>query len=137
MNGKMRNDGLYTQETYDIIGAAIEVQKIIGTGFQEPIYQEALALEFNARNIPFEREKELTINYKGIELNKKYYADFVCFGKIILELKTVDHIIDEHYSQVLNYLNITFFTKTNIIIYSVFIIERIINGRISIGYIIF
>ena len=107
MNGKMRKDGLYTQETYDIIGAAIEVQKIIGTGFQEPIYQEALALEFNARNIPFEREKELTINYKGIELNKKYYADFVCFGKIILELKTVDHIIDEHYSQVLNYLNIT------------------------------
>ena len=107
MNGKMRNDGLYTQETYDIIGTAIEVQKILGTGFQEPIYQEALALEFNARNIPFEREEELTINYKGIELNKKYYADFVCFGKIILELKTVDHIIDEHYSQVLNYLNIT------------------------------
>ena len=107
MNGKMRNDGLYTQETYDIIGTAIEVQKILGTGFQESIYQEALALEFNARNIPFEREKELTINYKGIELNKKYYADFVCFGKIILELKTVDHIIDEHYSQVLNYLNIT------------------------------
>lgn len=107
MNGKMRNDGLYTKETYDIIGAAIEVQKVLGTGFQEPIYQEALALEFNARNIPFEREKELTINYKGIELNKKYYADFVCFGKIILELKTVDHIIDEHYSQVLNYLNIT------------------------------
>ena len=107
MNGKMRNDGLYTQETYDIIGAAIEVQKVLGKGFQEPIYQEALALEFNARNIPFEREEELTINYKGIELNKKYYADFVCFGKIILELKTVDHIIDEHYSQVLNYLNIT------------------------------
>ena len=107
MNGKMRNDGLYTKETYDIIGAAIEVQKVLGTGFQEPIYQEALALEFNARNIPFEREKELTINYKGIEINKKYYADFVCFGKIILELKTVDHIIDEHYSQVLNYLNIT------------------------------
>ena len=103
----MEDNILYKEESYRIIGAAMEVHKVLGCGFTEPIYQEALALEFNARNIPFEREKELTINYKGIEINKKYYADFVCFGKIILELKTVDHIIDEHYSQVLNYLNIT------------------------------
>ncbi len=85
----------------------MEVQNELGTGFLEPVYQEALAIELKTRGIPFEREKELTINYKGTILEKKYYADFVCYQDIIVELKAVDNLRDEHISQVLNYLHAT------------------------------
>ena len=99
------NDLLFAEEIYNITGAAMDVQNELGTGFLEPVYQEALAIEMKARGIPFEREKELTIEYKGITLNKKYYADFVCYDDIIVELKAVDAIKDEHVAQVLNYLH--------------------------------
>ena len=100
-------DLLYAKEIYEITGAAMEVQNELGIGFQEPVYQEALAIELNNRGVPFEREKELTITYKGIQLEKKYYADFVCYGKIIVELKAVEEINNEHVAQVLNYLHAT------------------------------
>ena len=90
------NDLLFAEEIYNIAGAAMDVQNELGTGFLEPVYQEALAIEMKNRGIPFEREKELTIEYKGITLNKKYYADFVCYDDIIVELKAVDSIRDEH-----------------------------------------
>lgn len=99
------NDLLFAEEIYNITGAAMDVQNELGTGFLEPVYQEALAIEMNARGIPFEREKELTIEYKGIILDKKYYADFVCYDDIIVELKAVDAIKNEHVAQVLNYLH--------------------------------
>ena len=99
------NDLLFAEEIYNITGAAMDVQNELGTGFLEPVYQEALAIEMKSRGIPFEREKELTIEYKGITLNKKYYADFVCYDDIIVELKAVDGIRDEHVAQVLNYLH--------------------------------
>ena len=99
------NDLIFAEEIYNITGAAMDVQNELGTGFLEPLYQEALAIEMNNRGIPFEREKELTIEYKGITLNKKYYADFVCYDDIIVELKAVDGIRDEHVAQVLNYLH--------------------------------
>ena len=99
------NDLLFAEEIYNITGAAMDVQNELGTGFLEPVYQEALAIEMNARGIPFEREKELMIEYKGIILDKKYYADFVCYDDIIVELKAVDAIKNEHVAQVLNYLH--------------------------------
>ena len=99
------NDLLFAEEIYNITRAAMDVQNELGTGFLEPVYQEALAIEMKARGIPFEREKELMIEYKGITLDKKYYADFVCYDDIIVELKAVDAIKNEHVAQVLNYLH--------------------------------
>ena len=97
----------YKDIVYKIIGAAMEVHSNLNYGLLEPVYQEALAIELKTRGIPFEREKELTINYKGTILEKKYYADFVCYQDIIVELKAVDNLRDEHISQVLNYLHAT------------------------------
>jgi len=96
-------------ESFKIIGACIEVHKELGSGFLEPIYQEALAVEFEKQNIPFVREKEINVNYKGIYLSKKYLADFICYEKILLELKALNNLNREHESQVLNYLKATGF----------------------------
>jgi GxxExxY protein len=100
---------IYKQEAFRIIGACLEVHKNLGFGFLEPVYQEALEHELKMDNVPFEREKELIINYKGINLRKKYIADFVCFGKIIVELKSLSSLTTEHEAQVLNYLKATGF----------------------------
>lgn len=90
--------------SYQIIGAAMEVHRQLGCGFVEAVYQEALEREFQLRDIPFEREKELDITYKGKNLSKTFKADFICYGKIILELKAVKEFADEHYAQIYNYL---------------------------------
>jgi GxxExxY protein len=95
---------LFKEESYQIIGAAMEVHRELGCGFVEPIYQEALEKEFILRKIPYEREKELTVNYKGDILTKTFRADFICYNKIILELKAVKEFSDEHYAQIYNYL---------------------------------
>ena len=95
---------LFKEESYKIIGAAMEVHRLLGCGFVEPVYQEALEKEFVLRGIPYEREKELSVSYKGTQLSKTFKADFVCYGKIILELKAVKEFADEHYAQIYNYL---------------------------------
>ena len=77
------NNILYKNESHAIIGACMEVYNELGCGFLEPVYQEALAREFLFRQIPFQREVELTISYKGDLLNKRYYPDFICFEKIM------------------------------------------------------
>mgnify|MGYP001023607938 CR=1 FL=1 len=100
---------IYKVESYKIIGACIEVHKTLGCGFLEPVYQEALAIEFQKNSIPFEKEKILSIIYKDIELEKKYIADFICYDKIIVELKALSTLSSEHESQVLNYLKATGF----------------------------
>ena len=100
-------DYIYKEECSKIIGAAIEVQHVLNTGYQESVYQEALAIEFSLRNIPFEREMKLPIIYKGHVLDKYYVADFVCYDYIIVELKALEKLTMEHQYQVLNYLNIT------------------------------
>jgi GxxExxY protein len=102
-------DLVYKQESYNIIGACMEVHKILGYGFLEPVYQEALSIEFQKQNIPFEKEKILSIFYKDIELEKKYIADFVCYNKIIVETKAVKELCDNHRAQIINYLNATGF----------------------------
>ena len=85
----------------------MEVYNTLGHGFLEAVYQEALEKEFLSRGIPFEREKELTITYKGEVLKQTYKADFVCYGKVIVELKAVSELDDAHRCQVYNYLHAT------------------------------
>lgn len=98
---------IYKNEVYDIIGACFDVYKELSCGLSEPIYQEALEIEFKLRGIPFEREKELVVYYKGQKLRKKYVADFVCYDDIIVELKALDNVTSKEVSQLLNYLHIT------------------------------
>ena len=98
---------VYKEESYKIVGAAFKVYNELGSGFLEAVYQEALEIEFQRQGIPYEREKELEIQYAGVELKQTYKADFVCFGKIIVELKAVSELIDAHRSQVYNYLHAT------------------------------
>ena len=94
-------------EVYAIAGAAMEVYYTLGVGFLEPVYQEALALEFNGRGIPYVREERLKIFYKGIELKKIYRPDFVCYDQIIVELKSQFRLTSVEESQIINYLKIT------------------------------
>ena len=96
---------LYSEQSYAINGAAFQVYNTLGHGFLEAVYQEALEIEFKKRGIPYEREKELKITYDGVELKQTYKADFVCFDKIIVELKAVSELDDVHRSQVYNYLH--------------------------------
>jgi GxxExxY protein len=95
---------LYEDETYRIIGAAMETHAVLGCGFLEQVYQEALEMEFALQNIPFAREVVLPILYKGRLLQKKYIADFICYDKIVVELKALSSLTGEHQAQVMNYL---------------------------------
>ena len=85
----------------------MHVYNVLGPGFLEAVYQEALELEFQKRGIPYEREKELKIYYEGVELKQTYRADFVCYGCVIVELKAVAELDDGNRSQVYNYLKAT------------------------------
>lgn len=91
--------------TGKIINACMEVHNELGNGFLEPVYQEALEEEFKIHGIPYVREKLLPVMYKGKQLKKEYYADFVCYDDIIVELKAVSVLSKPHKAQVLNYLN--------------------------------
>jgi GxxExxY protein len=103
------DDLLYQDEVYQIIGCAMKVHSILGPGFHESVYKEALAYEFTRNNIPFVQEQILEIRYDDIILNKKYAADFVCYEKIIVEAKALSALCPEHESQVINYLKATSF----------------------------
>lgn len=92
------------EETYQIIGLCMEVHRILGKGFNEIVYKEALQYEFVKKEIPFEREKEYNIEYKDIILSKRYFADFVVFDEIILEIKAISQLTSSDIGQTLNYL---------------------------------
>ena len=94
-------------ESYAIRGACFEVYKEKGCGFLEAVYQECLSLELTSRNIPFETQPALTLAYKGQDLKQIYRPDFVCFGSIIVEIKAVTGLLDEHRAQLFNYLKAT------------------------------
>ncbi|MGA7161326.1 MAG: GxxExxY protein [Bacteroidota bacterium] len=98
---------LYREEVYEIIGAAIEAQQELGHGFLEAVYQEAVQIELRQRQIPFEPQKSLSIRYKEQILQKEYVADFICYGKIIIELKALDRLSGKEEAQILNYLKAT------------------------------
>jgi GxxExxY protein len=91
-------------QTYHIIGAALEVHKELGCGFLEPVYQEALELEFGDRGIPFQPQVGMPVFYKGRRLRAPYRADFVCYEDIIVELKALTKVGEIEWAQVLNYL---------------------------------
>jgi len=93
--------------TFAIIGAAMEVHRLLGCGFLEAVYQEALAIEFKARNIVFKRELCLPISYKGSLLSTSYCADFICFDSVVVELKALAHMSGTEEAQVINYLKAT------------------------------
>lgn len=98
---------IYKNESYHIIGACLEVHKELGPGFLEVVYQEALTIEFKNQGIPFNKERELRLYYKNVSLQKKYKVDFICYEKIIIEVKALSSLISEHESQLINYLKAT------------------------------
>jgi GxxExxY protein len=95
------------EEVYQIVGAAMDVYYTLGRGFLEPVYQEALQIELARRNIPFEAQKSLKIEYKGQRLRKEYVADFVCFGQIIIEIKACEGLTGRDEGQIINYMKAT------------------------------
>ncbi len=98
---------IHKDESFQIIGTCFEVHNNLGPGFLEIVYKDAIEYEFKKANIPFEREKEYTVNYKGEILPHKFYADFVVFDKVILEVKAVSHITDKFTAMAINYLKIS------------------------------
>ncbi len=93
-------------DMYDAVGVAMEVHKTLGRGLAEQVYQEAFALEMRLRGMQIEREKELRLHYKGILMEKTYFADFI-YKNIIIEFKSVEEITSNHRAQLMNYMRIT------------------------------
>jgi len=98
---------LYKDEVYAIIGAAMEVYNQLGSGFSEAIYQEALEIEVETRKIQNNPQQEIYIDYKGIKLKQFFKPDFICYEKIIVEIKALDRLTSREESQLLNYLKAT------------------------------
>ncbi|MFZ4705922.1 MAG: GxxExxY protein [Bacteroidales bacterium] len=94
-------------ESYQIIGLCMEVHRILGRGLLEIVYKDAIENEFNRQNVPYEREKKYEVKYKDVILPHNFFADFVVFDQIILEVKAQKGIVDEHFSWVINYLAIS------------------------------
>lgn len=101
------SDLVYKEESYEIIGKCFEVHNNLGSGFLEIVYKDALEYEFSKAGIPFEREKRYEVNYKGVILPHQFYADFVVFDKIILEVKAKSGIADEFIAHAINYLKVS------------------------------
>jgi GxxExxY protein len=98
---------LHAEETFRIRGAVFDVHSTLGSGFLEAVYQECLALEFAARKVPFKPQPTLALDYKGHRLRQTYIPDFICFERIIVELKVAREIAPEHRAQMINYLRAT------------------------------
>jgi GxxExxY protein len=100
---------IFKEEVYAIVGAAMDMYWQLGRGFLEPVYQEALGIEFRRRRIPFEAQQDIVILYKGEALEKTYIADFICYEKIIVELKALEGLCGRDLGQLLNYMKATRF----------------------------
>ena len=100
----MSSEILYKQESYDIIGAAMEVYRDKGHGFVEPVYQDCMEIELTHCGIPFAPQQEISLTYRARRLRHSYVPDLLCHGQIIVELKAAKDLTDEHRAQVLNYL---------------------------------
>jgi len=103
----MKTKLIYEEETYKINGACFEVYREKGCGFVEPVYQECMEIELRLRGIPFVAQKRLALEYKGTPLKSTYEPDLICFDLIVVELKAVTELIDEHRAQLQNYLKAT------------------------------
>ncbi len=120
-------DLLYKEQTYELIGVLFDVHNELGGGFLEVVYGDAVEYELKNRNIPYEREKKYQVHYKDTVLPHHFFADFVVFGKIILELKSATHLHDVHMAQCLNYLKIS---KLKLAIIANFESDKLIHHRI-------
>lgn len=98
---------IYKKESYDIVGTLFEVHNNLGGGFLEVVYKDALEYEFKKKNITFEREKEYVINYKDVILKHRFFADFIVFDKIVIEIKSVKEFHPKHIAQCINYLKVS------------------------------
>jgi len=96
---------LCKDEVYAIVGAAFEVYNTLGPGFLEAVYQEALAIELRIRQIPFQEQAPVAIAYKGEPLKTRYCADFLCYSRILVEIKALEYLTSNNESQLLNYMN--------------------------------
>ena len=101
------NHIIYKEESYNISGACFNVYTKMGCGFLESVYHECLEIEFKNRRIPFESQKEIELYYGDKKLKQKFKPNFICFDKIIIEIKAISKLLQEHEAQVLNYLNAT------------------------------
>jgi GxxExxY protein len=122
---------VYKDECYALQGCIFEVNRKLGSGFLEAVYQEALEIEFRKAQIPFESQKPLVILYEGKPLHQQYVADFVCFGNIIVEIKAVSKLTDTHKAQVINYLAATGFRLGLLVNFGTFpkaTIVRVVRG---------
>ncbi len=98
----------FKNETYEIIGVCMDVQRTLGFGFSEVIYKDAMEMEFIANNFFYRRENELSVMYKGKKLQHKFFADFIFQGQVIIEVKSCDKgITEDHIAQILNYLRVS------------------------------
>ncbi|MBP7480045.1 MAG: GxxExxY protein [Spirochaetaceae bacterium] len=95
---------LFEERTHSIINACMNVHNELGNGFLEPVYQSALALEFGFQDIPYSREHKIDVFYRGLKLDHRYIADFICYDSIIVELKAASCLVKAHKAQVINYL---------------------------------
>ena len=98
---------LLKDEVYAVVGAAMDVYYTMGLGFLEPVYQEALRIEFGRREIPFAAQEPLSLHYKDTLLQKKYFADFFCYSQIIVEIKVMERLSNREMAQLINYMKIT------------------------------
>ena len=97
---------IYKQETHDIIGAAMSVHRYLGCGFTEKVYQDAFEVLLKENNIPFEREKHISLTYHGVVLQHDFFYDFFCYDKIGVEIKALNQITGEFESQIINYIHV-------------------------------
>jgi len=118
---------LYKDESYQLLGVLFDVHNELGGGFLEAVYSDAIQHELKLRSIPFEREKQYKINYKDIFLPHHYFADFVVYDKIILEIKSTTNLNDRHTAQCLNYLKIS---GNKLAILANFEADKLIHQRI-------
>jgi len=103
----MKSELIYEKEVYKIIGAAIEVHKELGSGFLESVYEEAMTIESEIRNILFETQINLPIRYKSRKLKKEFIADYIGYNKIIVEFKCIPQLTKNEEAQIINYLKAT------------------------------
>jgi GxxExxY protein len=118
-------------QTYTILGAAMEVHNEMGRGFRELPYQDAFELELGFRSIPFEREPPVVIHYKGNPLKSTYSPDFICYAAVIVELKAVEALTDDHRAQVINYLKATHMHRALLLNFGQ---DRLVYERIVLNY---
>ena len=120
---------IYKDESFKIIGACFEVYNQKGFGFTEPIYHECLFHEFSIQGIPFISQPELSMTYKGLELDQTFRPDFICYDKIIVEIKALSGLTDANRAQTLNYLHATGFELGLLINFGQF--PKLIHERLA------